>query len=46
MEFGSLDERENGEHSGVCFVEISQVLMTPDDFFVETEPFDRVYNEN
>ena len=37
VEFDSLDDRENGEHSDVGFVEISKMSAMQDAFFVGTD---------
>ncbi len=42
MEFGSIVGGDDGEHSNVGFVEISEIHAPQDAFFFETEPIDRV----
>ena len=42
MEFGSLDSREDGEHTDVGFVEISKILVMRGALFIGTELFDRI----
>ena len=42
MEFGWLDGRETGGHSGVDLVEISKIFATQDIFSLESELFDSV----
>ena len=42
MEFGFFDGRDDGEHSGIGFVEISLIFASQDDCFYETISFDRV----
>ena len=43
MKFGSAGGREDAEHNGVGFVEISRIFTTWDTLFFRTEPFDGVY---
>ena len=43
MEFYSLNFEEDGEHSGVGFVEISNIFATSPAFFFGAMSFDRVY---
>ena len=40
MGFGSLNGGEDGEHTGVSFVEISKIFPTHDEFFIGMTPFD------
>ena len=43
MEFGQLDGGDDGEHSGVSFVEISRIFATQDALFYGVELVDEVY---
>ena len=42
MEFGSLDDRDDGAYTHVGFAEISKVFETQNEFFYRAAPFDRV----
>ena len=44
MEFGSLADKDDGEYSSACFVELSKIFATPDTIFFGTESFDSFYN--
>ena len=43
MEIGLFGGGGNSEHNGDSFVEITNVFVTYDSFFVGTLSFDRVY---
>ena len=42
MVLGSLDGRENSEHNGVGFEEISEIFQMPCAFFFGSESLDRI----
>ena len=42
MHLGSPDGEEDSEHIGVSFVEITEIFLTQDTFFLERGPLDRV----
>ena len=42
MDFRSIDRGEYGEHNGVCYVEISEIVVTCVAPIIEMMPFDRV----
>ena len=44
MEFGSIDGREDGEYSGIAFVEISEIFAMVA-IFSRTAPINRVYED-
>ncbi len=41
MGFALRDGKENGEHDGGEFVEVSMISLMQDIFFSEMDPFDR-----
>ena len=41
MEYNSHDDKADGKHSGVGFVETSKIFATRDEFFFETLGFFR-----
>ena len=43
MEFGLLDDREDGEYSGVGFMVISSIFAMQYAFFFEMISFDNIY---
>ncbi len=43
MKLGSLDGGEDGEHTGICVVEISGIFAVQDVIFFGTGPLDGVY---
>ena len=42
----TFDDKHGVEHSGVGFVDLSQIFGTQDTFLFETEPFDRMKSLN
>ena len=43
LEFCSLDGGDDGEHNGVVFVEISEILVKQKTVFFGIGSFDRIY---
>ena len=43
LKYGSIDGREDGEYKGFDFVEMPNIIVMQDTFFVGTGPCDGVY---
>ncbi len=43
MKFGLRDGKEDGEHTGIGFVEISEIFTMQSVLFFQVKPFDGVY---